>query len=91
MKSTSQLTLRGFSKELLQILKETARRRGISLNKAAIYLMRRGAGLKDAGNELEHIGSTLDKYAGSWSSSEARQVDRAVEELDQVADEGFWE
>jgi hypothetical protein len=57
---------------------------------AAIHLMRRGAGLRDAGDEPETIGSKLDNYAGSWTSGEAKTIDDFVNELDEVLDEGFW-
>ena len=83
----NQLTLRGFSTELEKALKETARRRGISLNKAAILLLRRGAGLMDSGEDL---GPALSKYAGSWQEREARELELRVAELDQIKDEEFW-
>ncbi len=83
----NQLTLRGFSQELEKVLKETARRRGVSLNKAAIHLLRKGAGLRDLG---EDIGNSLSKYAGSWQEHEARDLELRVAELDRIDDEGFW-
>ena len=83
----NQLTLRGFSPELEKALKETARRRGISLNKAAILLLRRGAGLMDSGKDL---GPALSKYTGSWQEPEARELGLRVAELDKIEDEGFW-
>ena len=86
-----QLTLRGFSPELKRALAETARQRGTSLNKAALYLMRRGAGLRDPGEDAPTIGGALDRYAGTWSTDEVRRVDEAVRKLDRVEDEGFWE
>ena len=38
-----QLSLRGFDKELARRIRELARREHVSLNKAALLLMRRGA------------------------------------------------
>ena len=85
-----QLTLRGFGPDLEHALRVTARRLGSSLNKAALHLMRRGAGLRDPGEDPERIGPSIDKYAGTWSEDEARELVTLVAELDAVPDEGFW-
>ncbi len=37
----NQLTVRGFDKDLQRCLREFARRQGVSLNRAAVTLMRR--------------------------------------------------
>ena len=85
-----QLTVRGFSPELVRALRATARRLGTSLNKAALHLIRRGAGLREPGEEPDVIGSALDQYVGTWSREEAQQVMGAVRELDGVDDQDFW-
>lgn len=43
------LSVRGFDKELERRLRELARRENVSLNKAALLLLRRGAGLLESG------------------------------------------
>lgn len=85
-----QLTVRGFTPDLEAKLNETARQRGWSLNRAAIYFMRRGAGLREAEEGPLCIGAALDRYCGALSAEEVSQIDRAVRELDRVDDEGFW-
>ena len=42
-----QLTVRGFDDELSSAIQGLAQREGISLNKAALRLLRKGAGLAD--------------------------------------------
>ena len=41
----NQLTVRGFDKGLERRLRQVARDRGVSLNRAALILLREGAGL----------------------------------------------
>jgi len=85
---TRQLTLRGFEPEVERALRQLARREGISLNKAALRLLRRGAGLGDAKHDPA-IGNALDHFIGTWSDDEAREVDDAVAELRRV-DDDMW-
>ena len=65
-KSAVQLTIRGFEPELLRRLELLAGKQGVSLNQAALRLMRMGAGLESAVQDFE-IGGSLDKYAGVWN------------------------
>lgn len=69
-----QLTIRGFDLELEQRIKRLARREGISMNKAALRLLRAGAGLGDSSAGAHRIGSRLDKYVGTMSNEEAREL-----------------
>ncbi len=97
-----QLTLRGFDDELARRLEAIARGRSISLNRAALLLMRRGAGLAPAAErrvdwltndgpaEARTIGSALDKFVGVWSEEEEREFLRSIEKIDQV-DPELWE
>jgi hypothetical protein len=84
-----QLSLRGFDKELERRLREVARRERLSLNKAALLLMRRGAGLLEAPEHAGTVGSTLDAFVGKWSVEQEREL------LDSIAacetlDESLW-
>lgn len=78
----TQLTLRGFDREIERELRRVARENGISLNQAALKLLRRGAGL--AGTRLTPIGSALDRFVGSLSDADAADVDRAVRAADEA-------
>ena len=83
-----QLTLRGFTPDLERRLRREARRRHTSLNRAALYLLGKGAGLAEDG-EANVVGNSLDEFIGSWSAEEAREFDLAVADLG-VIDEEFW-
>lgn len=84
----SQLTIRGFDGELLRRLQSLADSEGLSLNQAALKLMRRGAGLERAQNSFE-IGDAINRYAGIWSDEEAREFRDATRGFEQV-DEDMW-
>lgn len=83
-----QLTIRGFSPELERLLRVEARSSHTSLNRAALHLLAKGAGLSDKG-ELDVVGDSLDSFIGSWSDSEAEALNEAVSKLDTI-DEAFW-
>jgi hypothetical protein len=82
----TQLTIMDFPPELEKVLRTTAKNRGISIDKAALYLMRRGAELPSREEESSVIGNSLDAYFGSLSQGESDAVQSAVEELDRVRD-----
>jgi hypothetical protein len=84
-----QLTIRGFSKELARRIRNLAQREGISLNRAALRLMRRGAGLEDSPERQNVVGSTLDDLIGTWSDEEASEFMESVEDFGQI-DESMW-
>ena len=69
-----QLSIRGFDKELERRIRQLARRERISLNKAALLLMRRGAGVVDAPDASATVGDALDSFVGRWSAREERQL-----------------
>ena len=85
----NQLTVRGFDDELSARLRRLARREGISLNQAALRLLRKGAGLADRGRGPDTVGSSLDYLFGSWTSEEADTFDAAIKDFD-VIDEAMW-
>ncbi|MDA2937695.1 hypothetical protein MYX75_05455 [Acidobacteria bacterium AH-259-A15] len=69
-----QLTICGFDKELGKRLERLARKEGLSLNKAALLLLRRGAGLGVAQNQTDIVGDSLDHIIGSWSEEEEKNI-----------------
>ncbi len=92
-----QLTLRGFDPELERRLRKLARERSLSLNRAALLLMRRGAGLAtttehsaDLTEGTQAIGPALDRFIGVWSDDEERAFLRSIEALERV-DPDLWE
>jgi len=85
-----QLTLRGFDAELERCLRARAREKGWSLNRAALDLLRRGAGVGLGGARPMEVGEALDEFAGSWGAAEAAQVLKAVEVCEAI-DVELWQ
>jgi hypothetical protein len=85
----TQLTVRGFDTELERELRKLARRRGISLNRAALELMRRGSGLAEGPPEADCVGSSLDDLIGTMSDEEADRILEVIESCNQI-DEELW-
>ncbi len=83
-----QLTIRGFDQDLERKLRELAEAEGISLNKAALRLLRRGAGL-DVARQTNVIGTAMDDLAGTWSAGDEREFLEAIAPFESVDDE-FW-
>jgi hypothetical protein len=80
-----KIFLRNIDEELARRLSELARREHVSLNGAALVLMRRGAGLMDSSRTSVVVGSALDRFIGRWSTAdEKRFLDRiaAFEAID---------
>ncbi len=85
----NQLTVRGFDDELAERIQRLAKRDGTSLNRAALKLLRKGAGLADPGQGPDTVGSALDHLIGTWSEDEAAELDAVLEEFE-VIDEAAW-
>ena len=84
-----QLSIRGFDDELQQRLRRLARERGISLNKAALLLLRKGAGLPGNGKKEDVVGDSLDHLIGRWSEKEEKEFLRKIEAFEHI-DKRFW-
>lgn len=82
------LTVREVDDELEKRLRRLAQEEAISLDQAALRLMRRGAGLPTEETKRP-IGHALDEFIGDWSEEEEREFLQAVEVFEQV-DEAFW-
>lgn len=84
-----QLTIRGFDLELEQKIRNLARREGISMNKAALRLLRKGADLSESA-EGGRIGTRLHKYAGTMSDEEARELLESIADTEGI-DPEIWQ
>jgi len=85
----NQLSLRGFDKELARRIRELARRERVSLNKAALLLMRRGAGIGDETTSESAIGGALDEFIGIWSAADEKRFLKSIEPFE-IVDEDLW-
>jgi len=84
-----QLSIRGFDKELERRIRELAEARNISLNKAAVLLLRKGAGLGETKPHVNIIGDSLDEFIGSWAEKDESEFLECVEVFEQV-DDSLW-
>jgi len=84
-----QLTIRGFDEQLEQRLRKLASELQISLNRAALTLMRRGAGLSENREPANTVGTSLDGFIGIWSAEDEAELLQAIEPLEQI-DPELW-
>jgi hypothetical protein len=85
----NQLTIRGFDEQLEKCVRQLAAERQISLNRAALTLMRRGAGLTEHRETPDRVGSALDTFIGVWSEQDETELRRALEPFEQI-DPALW-
>ena len=86
----NQLTVWGFDHELAEHIQRLSKREGISLNQAALKLLRRGAGLADPTRKADTVGASLDHLIGKWTDEEAVEMEKALEEFE-IVDEAAWQ
>ena len=84
-----QLSVRGFDKQLARRIREIAKSEGLSLNRAALLLMRRGARLVETAEESATVGGALDSFIGKWSPDDERRLLDSIEACESV-DEELW-
>ena len=83
------ITVRGIDEELGVCLRRLAEREGLSLNQAALRLLRRGAGLAESPGRGNTVGDSFDRLIGSWTQEEADEMEAALEEFE-IIDEAAW-
>ena len=84
-----QLTVRGFDKDLERRLRDVAKTRGVSLNQAALILLREGAGLETPRRRANVVGDSLDDLIGSWSRAEESDFLESIGGLEEI-DPSLW-
>lgn len=87
--ASNQLTLRAVAPRLRAALEREARRRGLSLNRAALELLAEATGLVDDDRRRAVTHCDLDALAGTWSEEEAHAFDEALRAQRQV-DPKLW-
>lgn len=83
------ITVRGLDKETEARLREVARTRNLSLNKAALALLRKGAGLREPQEGPAVVGDALDRFARTWSEERTKEFRDATADLERI-DESMW-
>ena len=73
-----QITVRGVGVELHKLIKAEANRRGLSVNRYVLHVLREAVGLGDGqyNNDLEF--HDLDHLAGTWTSDENELFERQL-------------
>ena len=84
----NQITVRGLDEETGRRLRELSRRLHVSLNRAALILLRKGAGLADDDGP-EVVGDSLDAFIGSWSREQEAEFLESIRETRQI-DRDLW-
>jgi len=79
-----QLTVRGIDRGLERRLRELARERRVSLNRAALILLREGAGLESPRAPANVVEDSLDSLIGSWSKKDEVEFLNAIAPLEKV-------
>ena len=83
--------IRGLDDELSASVRRLAKRDGLSMNQAALKLLRKDAGLADGTRGAETAGSSLDDLFGTWSREEAEaEAFNAALEAFETVDESAW-
>jgi len=83
------LAVRGIDARTARRLKEVARKRGVSVNKLVVGVLREAVGSGPgpaAGRPVHH---DLDDLLGTWSRAEHRAFSRAIQAFERVDDE-LW-
>lgn len=83
----ANISVRGVEDKALRKLKETARRRGISLNGLIVEMLSEGAGQKRPVIPVEH--DDLDRLAGTWSAHDTSKFENGTAIFAQV-DKELW-
>lgn len=83
-----QLTIR-YDDALAREIEDLAQREGISQDRAAVRLLRKGAHLDEPDSANQVIGDSLDWFIGSWTPEQAQELERAVADFEMV-DEDLW-
>ncbi|NOZ69445.1 MAG: antitoxin [Deferribacteres bacterium] len=83
----STMTIRGIDEEMAKILKETARKEGISVNATLLKILRESLGIEKKKRIVIH--HDLDHLAGTWSEREHKEFQKRIAHFEKV-DEEMW-
>ena len=83
----ANISIRGVDEQSLRRLKQTARKRGISLNRLISEMLNGTADRRAGTSPIEF--SDLDALAGSWTAAEGREFEKATAIFGQI-DARLW-
>ena len=82
----ANLTLRGCDEEITKALKAASRRRGLSVNRLIIEILREKL-IGEGKNRQRH--DDLDHLAGTWSEEDAASFERSTAGFEEL-DDSLW-
>lgn len=85
----NQLTIKVSDSKLNARIRRLATEDGISLNRAALILLRKGATLTETEDKKDTVGNSLDHFMGTWTREQADELEAALKELETI-DESMW-
>ena len=88
--SMRQITLRGITDDIETVAQKQAKSKGVSLNKAFLSLLRKGAEQQARASKVKsHSGSEFRQFLGLWSEDEKAVFDESLKEQREI-DKGLW-
>ena len=85
-----QITLRGIPADIESLARKEAKNKSLSLNKAFLYLLRKGADqLAMNRRGKKHRGSEFGPFLGLWGKDEAAGYDASMQDQRQI-DKELW-
>lgn len=83
-----QITIRGISEDVEKAVRKEAGKKNLSLNKALLSLIEKGAGVRaEAGKKAVY--HDLDRFCGVWQAEEASAFEKTLGRQRKI-DEGLW-
>jgi len=84
-----QLTIRGVNNDLHNALKAEAAKRGLSVNRVILTLLREAVGLTNSSRQGCVVYDDLDHLAGTWTEEETAEFQSQLA-AQRVIDERSW-
>ena len=85
----NQFTIRVSDSKLNAHIRRLATKEGISLNSAALKLLRKGATLNEPEDKKDTVGNSLDHFMGTWTKKQADELEAALKDFETI-DESMW-
>lgn len=83
----STITIRGIDETTARILKERAKKEGISVNAVMLKTLRESLGLEKKRRNIIH--NDLDHLAGTWSEKDFAEFQKRIADFE-IVDKKMW-
>jgi hypothetical protein len=85
----SQLTIRGFDKDIEREIQKIAKSEKVSRNKAVLRILQQGVKSTNRPSAGGVIGNSLDHLSGKWSDEEVLAMDETEKDFEHIESE-LW-